>query len=298
MAIAKELGAKRLITIALICLGLLHRQLDDGLALAQLTEALALAREIDDKYQMASALIHIGGIAKDEHNYLHAQALYEEGRALFQEIGADWDTADALSKLGHLVQAQGNFSGAGALFRESLARWRAIGTFQWGGVAGCLDGLAGVYALHHQFEAAAHLFGAADALREVLRSSPSPRSHTSAEDKHAGVRAGLGEAAFATAWTAGCALSAEEAVDYALALPVVSASSGSLLPPVIHPAGLTAREVEVLRLLAQRLTYPQIAERLIISHRTVNAHVISIYSKLDVHSRSAATRFAIDHGLV
>jgi DNA-binding NarL/FixJ family response regulator len=114
------------------------------------------------------------------------------------------------------------------------------------------------------------------------------------------VRAELGEATFATAWAAGCALSAEEAVDYALALPVVSAptSSGSLLQAVIHPAGLTAREVEVLRLLAQRLTYPQIAERLIISHRTVNAHVISIYSKLDVHSRSAATRFAIDHGLV
>jgi DNA-binding CsgD family transcriptional regulator len=268
--------------------------------LTQLTEALALAREIDDKYQMASSLIHIGGIAKDNHKYLHAQTLYEEGLALFQEMGADWDTADALSKLGHLVQAKGNFSRAGELFRESLARWRAIGTFQWIGVAGCLDGLASVYAYHHQFEAAVNLFGAAEALRDVLRSSPSPRSHTSAEDKHAGMRAELGEAAFATAWAAGYALSAEEAVSYALALPVASAptSGGSLRPPVIHPAGLTAREVEVLRLLAQRLTYPQIAERLIISHRTVNAHVISIYSKLDVHSRSAATRFAIDHGLV
>jgi len=56
--------------------------------------------------------------------------------------------------------------------------------------------------------------------------------------------------------------------------------------------------VEVLRLVTQGLTTLQIAERLIISPRTADAHLRSIYSKLGVTSRSAATRSAIEHKLV
>ena len=64
-----------------------------------------------------------------------------------------------------------------------------------------------------------------------------------------------------------------------------------------YPAGLTAREVEVLRLLADGLTDLQIAEKLVLSPRTVHAHISSIYNKLDVTSRSVATRYAIEHHL-
>ena len=66
----------------------------------------------------------------------------------------------------------------------------------------------------------------------------------------------------------------------------------------IYPAGLTTREVEVLRLVAQGLTDIQIADRLVISRRTVNTHLTSIYSKLGVESRATATRFAVEHQLV
>ena len=65
-----------------------------------------------------------------------------------------------------------------------------------------------------------------------------------------------------------------------------------------YPDGLTAREVEVLRLLAQGLTSAQIAEQLMIGVVTVNFHVRSIYSKLGVSSRAAATRYALEHHLV
>ena len=61
---------------------------------------------------------------------------------------------------------------------------------------------------------------------------------------------------------------------------------------------LTAREVEVLRLVAQGLTNDQVAEQLVISSRTVNTHLTSIYGKIHVSSRSAATRYAIEHNLV
>jgi DNA-binding NarL/FixJ family response regulator len=61
---------------------------------------------------------------------------------------------------------------------------------------------------------------------------------------------------------------------------------------------LSAREAEVLRLVAKGLTNPQVAKELFISLRTVNRHLNSIYGKLGESSREAATRFASDHGLL
>jgi len=65
-----------------------------------------------------------------------------------------------------------------------------------------------------------------------------------------------------------------------------------------YPAGLTAREVEVLCLIAQGLTDTEVAEQLVISPRTVNTHLTAIYGKIGVSSRSAATRYAIEHHLI
>jgi DNA-binding NarL/FixJ family response regulator len=61
---------------------------------------------------------------------------------------------------------------------------------------------------------------------------------------------------------------------------------------------LTAREVEVLRLVAQGLSDAQVADHLVISPGTVNSHLKAIYSKIGVSSRGAATRYAIEHQLV
>jgi DNA-binding CsgD family transcriptional regulator len=62
-------------------------------------------------------------------------------------------------------------------------------------------------------------------------------------------------------------------------------------------AELTAREVEILHLVAQELTNRQIAERLFLSVRTVHAHLRSIFRKLGVRSRAAASRRAAELGL-
>src|SRR5436309_13191091 len=69
------------------------------------------------------------------------------------------------------------------------------------------------------------------------------------------------------------------------------------LPRAGRIDGLTAREVEVLNLVAAGLMNRQIAERLGVSTRTVDAHLRSIYAKLGLKSRSAATRFAVEHPL-
>ena len=68
-------------------------------------------------------------------------------------------------------------------------------------------------------------------------------------------------------------------------------------PTLAYPDGLTAREVGVLRLVAKGLTDTQVAEKLVLSPRTVHAHLSSIYSKLGITSRSVATRYAIEHQL-
>jgi len=69
-------------------------------------------------------------------------------------------------------------------------------------------------------------------------------------------------------------------------------------PLVEYSAQLTAREQEVLRLVARGLTIEQMAERLVISPRTVDTHLKLIYRKIGVSSRSAATRYAMQHHLV
>jgi HD-GYP domain-containing protein (c-di-GMP phosphodiesterase class II) len=64
------------------------------------------------------------------------------------------------------------------------------------------------------------------------------------------------------------------------------------------PAGLTAREVDVLRLAARGLSNKEIAERLVISPKTVGNHIEHIYTKIDASTRAAASLFAMQHGLL
>ncbi len=80
---------------------------------------------------------------------------------------------------------------------------------------------------------------------------------------------------------------------------VLAASDGVVERiPRERPAGLTEREVEVLRLITYGLTTRQVARRLVISPRTADHHIEHIYAKLGVSSRAAAALFAIEHELV
>ncbi|MFI8774465.1 LuxR C-terminal-related transcriptional regulator [Gordonia sp. NPDC062954] len=71
-----------------------------------------------------------------------------------------------------------------------------------------------------------------------------------------------------------------------------------LLGPDAHPAGLSDREVEVLRLVATGRSNGQVAETLTLSEKTVSRHLSNIFAKLDVNTRTAATAYAYEHGLM
>jgi DNA-binding NarL/FixJ family response regulator len=65
-----------------------------------------------------------------------------------------------------------------------------------------------------------------------------------------------------------------------------------------YPGGLSTREAEVLRIVAQGMSNAEVAEKLFLSSRTVGWHLGSIYRKLGFSSRTEATRFAVEHGLL
>ena len=88
----------------------------------------------------------------------------------------------------------------------------------------------------------------------------------------------------------------EESVDYALSVEKHPHDPASAPAPG-YPAGLTPREMQVLRMVAQGMASAEVAKELFVSTRTVDTHLTSIYHKLGISSRAAATRFALEHGL-
>ena len=97
-------------------------------------------------------------------------------------------------------------------------------------------------------------------------------------------------------------MSMEAAIEYALSeegssTATPSTTSEQLSSTPDHPVRLTPREIEVLGLVASGMTNARIAKELFVSPRTVETHLTSIYHKLGVSSRAAATRFALEHGL-
>jgi DNA-binding NarL/FixJ family response regulator len=110
----------------------------------------------------------------------------------------------------------------------------------------------------------------------------------------------LAEHVFQTERDAGHALTLEQAIALQEQVTPTIQSPPTLtsIPPSPYPNELTAREVEVLRLVAQGLSDSAVAARLVISPRTVQGHVRSIFNKIQVNSRAAATRYALEHQLV
>ena len=149
-------------------------------------------------------------------------------------------------------------------------------------------------------ERAARLFGTAAALADATGLAPAWPERGVHERGIAAAQTGVGDAAFETELAAGRRLSRERILaDLAAALDAASAEPA--LRPVAGPAGaahgLTPREVEVLRLLAKRLTDKEIAEALFLSSRTVGVHVANVLRKLGVGNRREAAAAADRLGL-
>ena len=213
--------------------------------------------------------------------------------------------AESLLHLAHVATCHGDDVAARALYEESLSIARELDYKSY--IAFCLEELASLVSIQEQPACAARLWEIAKFLRDTV-DMPPPAVEGAACDRlvssNADVPIHFDGRDFTAAQSEGWTLLPEQTIPGHEPEPMSMLSSTA--PPSTHPvkpspaypAGLTAREVEVLCLVAQGLTDTQVAEQLVISPRTVNWHLTLIYSKLQVSSRCAATRFAIEHHLV
>lgn len=139
----------------------------------------------------------------------------------------------------------------------------------------------------NRLELAARLHGTAVGWRETYQQEwwfPMPNDF---RESAANVRRRLGEQAWFEAYEAGRKLNSEQAMG--LAEEAVSALEEELQR---RSSGLTVREIDLLRLVMDGLNNTEIADRLVLSPRTVHAHLRSIFDKLGVNSRTAAAHAA------
>jgi predicted ATPase/serine/threonine protein kinase/DNA-binding CsgD family transcriptional regulator len=278
-------------------------QIDPELIVSLLEESLATSRNLGDKMGLAACLRLSGQLALSQGNVTEARSLAEEALALYRETGHRQGISLSLCLLARVEANEGNYPAARSLYEQSLSK-ASSGIDDMGLVATCLEGLAVVVAAQGELFWAARLWGAAEAHREDIGAPLPPVDQASYESNVAAAHAQLSEKAFTAAWAEGRTMTPEQALAAQSAVvtpqpsPAKQSSTSPAKPSPAYPDGLTAREVEVLRLLAQGMTDAQIAEQLVISPRTVNNHLTSIYQKIQVSSRSAATRYAVDQHLV
>ena len=273
---------------------------DLGKARAFYEEALAVSRELGSASIFRVCLNSLALPYLLQGDLERAKEFAEEAAALSREAGDRTLLPLPLHILGWVALLRGDRERAEALHKESLALSGEIGD-SWGTLE-LLEGLACTAGAKGEAQKAARLFGAAEALRETMGVGPWAALRTLEERYLVGARSRLEEGAWRRAWGEGYAMSMEMAIEYALSEERPSATSPApeQPPPSArgHPAELTPREVEVLGLVAEGLTNPQVAQRLFLSPRTVQRHLNSVYRKLGVSSRSAATRLALEHGLL
>ena len=317
---------------ALWCVGhLAHRLGDFEAAVRRLEQSAALARRLDLPVHEAVAVLHHGIALEDRGEYDAATARFAAALALFRRISDDLGVAVTTYHLGVVAYGRGDAATATRQWEETLAGAR---TPRDAVVAGwCREHLGlvaaeqgdrrraaavlreswdldrGVVQRHHQDsllatlavlggaggqdEVAARLLGAAEAAASGTGVfPPEADAYLRAAER---LRRTLGKEAYERAFAVGRE-QGPEAVD-ADARAVLEAAAAPARPAP-DADGLTPREVEVLRLVAQGHSNRQIADALFISVPTVKRHLSSILGKLGVSSRAAATAHARAHRLV
>jgi HD-GYP domain-containing protein (c-di-GMP phosphodiesterase class II) len=272
-------------------------------------EAVAIEpgpRPVLEGEQLDDALCIVGEVAdlKCPDTLGHSAAVARLASAAGGEAGLAPDEVRMLRRAGHVHDAgrvavsAGIWNKPGQLTRDELEQVRLHPYFTERVLARppLLNQLGRLGSLHHErldgsgysrgahareLPATARILAAADAYRRFTEARPH-RPPFSPEDAAERLQ--------------------HEASDGKLdagAVAAVLAAAGHETAPVQapHPAGLTDRESEVIRLLARGLVTKQIAHQLGISVKTADNHIQHIYGKIGVSTRAGATMFALEHGL-
>ncbi|GHO98274.1 hypothetical protein KSF_083220 [Reticulibacter mediterranei] len=290
LVLSKAINNKKHLARALRGLGHTRLMQDDveG-ARAYIEESLALSREVKDLLHTAYALDLLGLLTLAQNDATQARTLLEEALVCTRTLGVQRRVAYALAHVARAAAVQGDIEGARSRYEESLCLFREVGDAT--GAAASLQDWGVLLARQGNLQGCARLWGAAqDMLDRIDPAKPLPFSLsieriTDTEYEHmlAEVRAQLGTQAFATAWEEGRTMTPERIL--------ADQPTNHIIVQPTRKSNLTDRESEVLALVAQGRTDAQIAEALVISPRTVHAHLRTIYRKIGVTSRFAAIHY-------
>jgi predicted ATPase/DNA-binding CsgD family transcriptional regulator len=298
MALARELGEWSTLAHALGWRGataVYEGQFDHGEEFV--LQAVGVARGANAPFWHALGLTILAAIARSRGDHARAAALLAESDSVCQAEHIAWPTALNLSLMGELATDLGELDRAEALGRVGLRQAWAIGERRY--FAGALTSLARAVAARGDPEWGAHLYGMADAVLETTDGNLPVTALPSFAPARDAVRAALGEPEFATAWAAGRAVPLTEVLAEAerRAASAFQPAKGERAGRSGTLFGLTARELEVLRLVASGSTNREIAAALFVTQRTAATHITHILGKLGVESRVEAAAWAVRHGL-
>jgi non-specific serine/threonine protein kinase len=276
--------------------------------------ALATFTAIEEPVWQSVLLRDLGIVSAQRGDHARSRTLHAQALAHWRELDHPWGVPAALRDLADEELARGDIAAAAASYREALERWGHLRERIH--LGSCLFGAARVTLASGHAEQAARLFGATEAFHTALGLvfPPDHRAELGrAVDRAQGA---LGAPAFAAAWQAGHALALADAVAEATWAAADASdragpsAAGSAAPRhggpttpgaatrIADAEGLTQRELQVLRAMAEGRTNPQIGEALDMSPRTASTHVTNILRKLGVEGRSAAVAEALKRGLV
>jgi predicted ATPase/DNA-binding CsgD family transcriptional regulator len=264
-------------------------RVDEALALTE--AAMVEARAVGNPFHIGFAYWACGG-AHAHRDPDRALAVWREGLDYLHQHRVDWFVGFIARDAARLRLADADPDDALTMFDES------IGIFQQSGnVAQLTITIASVIAL---FERIARLDIAATLYAAMIRQPHSQEHVPELAEIAERLVSRVGETAFDAYDRAGAALDLDAAAH--VARREVQRARADLRAAAAtrneHPGGLSAREVEVLRLAAAGLRTKDIAERLYISAKTVDRHIQNLYTKIGASNRAAATRWAAEHRLL
>lgn len=273
---------------------------DETTARRSLEEAWRTFDALGDRGRAAGAHCEMAvlGTLGDDANHADLAALdraeqhCQRGLELYRDLGHLVGIARALHGIGYIAYKRGELAKALDYVQEALRQ--RIDLREIWGINANLEDIADIAAHSGQAVVAARLYGAAEAQRAFYGTALGLRYREEYEAEVAVARHALTADTFAAAWAAGRAMTLDEAIADALAVSLPSLAR--TVPE--NDFGLSPRQLDVLRLLAQGHSDRQIASELTISPRTVNHHVKAILTKLNVDNRTAATILAVRAGLI
>jgi predicted ATPase/DNA-binding NarL/FixJ family response regulator len=295
LAMFQSLGMVEEVAWSLMRLGILALECSDyPRARTLFAESLANFQSVGFTWGATWAQIHLGDVALAGHQFPEAADFYQRSLELFQQLGDKTSAADAIARLGHAAASQRAIARAKEYYRDAFRLYREVGANL--GIAECLERMAQTLADHSDPAYVIILLRTAEAIRREIGAHlpPADRAHIDTLIQH--VQAQLEQSN-----TNAHSIYLPEHVLDSLDAASLNSPSSSPQPkplPAHDRLRLTAREIEILRLVATGITDAQVADRLCVSTRTVNAHLRSIYLKLGLSTRSAVTRYAVEHKLI